>query len=90
VHEGKPFFEELVKFISSASVLVIIWEAEDIITMSRGMTGVTFGFDAEPGTIRGTSAVRTGTILFTARTVLSRPIWKSIYFSNPVKSSTIN
>ena len=52
-HEGKPFFENLVKFISSAPVLVMVWEAEDIIAMSRKMMGATFGFDAEPGTIRG-------------------------------------
>jgi nucleoside-diphosphate kinase len=53
VHRGKPFFEELVKFISSAPVLVMVWEAEDIIAMSRKMMGATFGYDAEPGTIRG-------------------------------------
>jgi nucleoside-diphosphate kinase len=53
VHQGKPFFEDLVKFISSAPVLVMVWEAEDIIAMSRKMIGATFGYDAEPGTIRG-------------------------------------
>ncbi|MHC4545612.1 MAG: nucleoside-diphosphate kinase [Planctomycetota bacterium] len=53
VHRGKPFFEDLVKFISSEPVLVMVWEAEDIIAMSRKMMGATFGFDAEPGTIRG-------------------------------------
>ncbi|MHC4537396.1 MAG: nucleoside-diphosphate kinase [Planctomycetota bacterium] len=53
VHEGEPFFEDLVKLISSAPVLIMIWEAENIIAMSRKMIGATFGFDAEPGTIRG-------------------------------------
>jgi nucleoside-diphosphate kinase len=53
VHRGKSFFEELVKFISSGPVLLMVWEAEGIIAMSRKMIGATFGFDAEPGTIRG-------------------------------------
>ena len=53
VHRGKPFFEDLVKFISSAPVLVMVWEAEGVIDMVRKMIGATFGCDAEPGTIRG-------------------------------------
>jgi len=53
VHQGKPFFEGLVKFLSSAPVLVMVWEAEDVIDMARKMMGATFGYDAEPGTIRG-------------------------------------
>ncbi len=53
VHQGKPFFEGLVKFLSSAPVLVMVWEAEAVIDMARKMMGATFGYDAEPGTIRG-------------------------------------
>ena len=53
VHRGEPFFEGLVKFISSAPVLVMVWEAEGVIDMVRKMVGATFGRDAEPGTIRG-------------------------------------
>ncbi|MGB2807056.1 MAG: nucleoside-diphosphate kinase [Sedimentisphaerales bacterium] len=53
VHRGKPFFEGLVKFLSSAPVFVMVWEAEGVIDMVRKMMGATFGCDAEPGTIRG-------------------------------------
>ena len=53
VHQAKPFFEGLVKYLSSAPVLVIVWEAEGVIDMARRMVGATFGYDAEPGTIRG-------------------------------------
>jgi len=53
VHQGKPFFEGLVKYISSASVFLMVWEAEGVIAMTRRMMGATFGYDAEPGTIRG-------------------------------------
>jgi len=53
VHRGKPFFEGVVKFLSSSPVLVMVWEAEGVIDMVRKMMGATFGCDAEPGTIRG-------------------------------------
>ncbi len=53
VHRGKPFFEGLVKYLSSAPVLVTVWEAGGVIKMARKMIGATFGYDAEPGTIRG-------------------------------------
>jgi len=53
VHQGKPFFEDLIKFISSGPVFVTVWEAEGVIDMARKMMGATFGYDAQPGTIRG-------------------------------------
>ena len=53
VHHGKPFFEGLVKYLSSAPVLVMVWEAEGIIDIARKMMGATFGYDTKPGTIRG-------------------------------------
>lgn len=53
VHEGRPFYEGLVKYISSAPVLVTVWEAQGVISMARKMIGATFGYEAEPGTIRG-------------------------------------
>ncbi len=53
VHEGKPFFEGVVKYLASCPVMVMVWQAEGIIEMSRRMMGATFGYDAEPGTIRG-------------------------------------
>ncbi len=53
VHKGKPFFEVVVKYLSSSPVLVMVWEAEGVINMSRKIMGATFGYEAEPGTIRG-------------------------------------
>ncbi|MDD5458062.1 MAG: nucleoside-diphosphate kinase [Phycisphaerae bacterium] len=53
VHEGKPFFEGVVKYLASSPSLVMVWEAEGVIEMARKMMGATFGFTAEPGTIRG-------------------------------------
>ncbi len=53
VHEGKPFFDGVVKYLASCPVMVMVWQADGIIEMSRKMMGATFGYDAEPGTIRG-------------------------------------
>ena len=53
IHRGKPFFEGVVKYLSSAPALVMVWEAQGVIDMSRKLMGSTFGYDAQPGTIRG-------------------------------------
>ncbi|HUW20911.1 MAG TPA: nucleoside-diphosphate kinase [Sedimentisphaerales bacterium] len=53
VHEGRSFFERLVKYTSSAPILVTVWEGQRVIATVRKMMGATFGYDAEPGTIRG-------------------------------------
>jgi nucleoside-diphosphate kinase len=53
VHKGKSFYQGLVKYLASAPALVMVWEADGVIDMVRKMMGVTFGFDAQPGTIRG-------------------------------------
>ncbi len=53
VHKGKPFYENLVKFLSSYPVLIMVWQGQGVIAMTRKMMGATFGSDAEPGTIRG-------------------------------------
>jgi len=53
VHQGKGFFEGLVKYLASVPALLMVWEAEGVVDMARRMMGATFGYDAEPGTIRG-------------------------------------
>ena len=53
IHEGKPFFEGVVKYLSSSPSFIMVWEAEGVIEMSRKMMGATFGYEAQPGTIRG-------------------------------------
>jgi nucleoside-diphosphate kinase len=52
-HRDKPFFEPAVKFMSSAPSLLMIWEADGCVDMVRRMIGSTFGYEAQPGTIRG-------------------------------------
>ena len=53
VHKEKPFFEELVSFISSAPVVACVLEGDNVITTVRQMTGATKSFEAAAGTIRG-------------------------------------
>jgi len=53
VHKGKPFFEGVVKYLASSPVLIMVWQADGAIQMARKLMGATFGYDAEPGTIRG-------------------------------------
>jgi len=53
VHKDKSFFGELVEFITSGPVMVMVWEADEIIATARKMIGRTFGYEARPGTIRG-------------------------------------
>ena len=53
VHKNKPFFSELVSFISSSKVVACILEGENAINTVRILIGSTRSFDAQPGTIRG-------------------------------------
>lgn len=53
VHKEKTFFNELVSFISSDTVVLCILEGEKAINTVRIMIGSTKSFEAAPGTIRG-------------------------------------
>jgi len=52
-HKEKPFFGELVKFITAGPVYAIVWEGENVISVSRQIVGKTNPQEALPGTIRG-------------------------------------
>ncbi len=52
-HAGKPFFGELVDFITSAPLLAAVVEGPDVIVSWRSMMGATNPVNAAPGTIRG-------------------------------------
>jgi len=57
VHQGKPFFEGLVEFMSSGPVVVMILRHENAINEFRKLIGATDPAKAEPGTIRKVFAV---------------------------------
>jgi nucleoside-diphosphate kinase len=52
IHEGKPFFEELVEFITSGPIVAAVFEGKDAVTEVRSVMGATDPADAAPGTIR--------------------------------------
>ncbi len=57
VHREKPFFGELVDFISSGSTLALVLEGEGAIATCRKTIGATNPADADPGSIRGDLAL---------------------------------
>lgn len=59
-HKERPFFGELVEFITSGPVFAMVWEGENVITTARQMMGATNPKDAAAATIRGDFAVTVG------------------------------
>jgi nucleoside-diphosphate kinase len=52
-HKGKPFYPGLIEYITRGPVVVMVLQGERCIEVARRLMGATFGFSAEPGTIRG-------------------------------------
>ncbi|WP_077326687.1 nucleoside-diphosphate kinase [Virgibacillus siamensis] len=59
-HKERPFFGELVSFITSGPVFAMVWEGENVIATAREMMGKTNPLEAAPGTIRGDYGVTVG------------------------------
>ena len=53
VHKERPFFKDLVQFMSSGPVVAIALEGKNAITVVRKLVGKTNSAEAEPGTLRG-------------------------------------
>jgi nucleoside-diphosphate kinase len=56
-HAAKPFFAELVEFITTGTTLALVLEGEDAVRVTRSTIGATNPVDAAPGTIRGDLAL---------------------------------
>jgi nucleoside-diphosphate kinase len=59
-HEGKPFFEELVSFITSGPLVAMVLEGEEAVKAARQVIGATNPLEASPGSIRGDYAISVG------------------------------
>lgn len=59
-HQGKPFFNGLIEFITSSPLVVMIVEGENAVLVVRTMMGATNPVNAAPGTIRGDFALMMG------------------------------
>ena len=53
IHSDKPFFDELVSFITSGKVVAGVIEGNNAVATTRIMIGSTKSFEAAPGSIRG-------------------------------------
>ncbi|NIN99027.1 MAG: nucleoside-diphosphate kinase [Anaerolineae bacterium] len=60
VHEGKPFYEPLIQYITSAPVVVMVVEGPNAIEVTRSTMGATNPVSATPGTIRADYGLEIG------------------------------
>ena len=59
-HEGKPFYGELVGFITSGPLVAMVLEGESAVEAARQVIGATNPLEASPGSIRGDFAIEVG------------------------------
>lgn len=58
-HAEKPFFGELVSYITSGPVVAMVWQGDDCVTLVRKLCGATKPSESQPGTIRGDFCMHT-------------------------------
>jgi nucleoside-diphosphate kinase len=59
-HVGKPFYDGLLRYITSGPVVAFVLEGSNAVVAVRKTVGATRSFEAEPGSIRGDYAVEVG------------------------------
>ncbi len=60
MHSRKHFYNDLISFITSGPVVLMVWEADNAVFISRKLVGPTTPNEAMPGTIRGDYIINTG------------------------------
>jgi nucleoside-diphosphate kinase len=60
IHKGKPFYEALIKYITSAPVMAMVWAGPNAVAAIRQTMGATRPTDAAPGSIRHDFALEIG------------------------------
>ncbi len=81
IHKDKPFFDGLVKFITSGPVVSMVVEGKDAVTRVRKLAGATKPMEAEVGTMRGDLAMEIGrNVVHAADSPENAKIEYSIYF----------
>jgi nucleoside-diphosphate kinase len=60
IHKGKPFYEGLIQYITSAPVLAMVWEGPNAVAAVRQTMGATRPTEAAPGSIRHDFALMVG------------------------------
>ncbi len=59
-HQGKPFYDELVSFITSGPLVAMVLEGDQAVDAARQVIGATNPLEASPGSIRGEYAIEVG------------------------------
>jgi nucleoside-diphosphate kinase len=57
VHQGKPFYESLLGFLTSGPTVAMVWEGREAVVVARNLIGATDGTKAPPATLRGDFAL---------------------------------
>jgi nucleoside-diphosphate kinase len=60
VHQGKPFYDGLIDYITSGPVMAMVWEGPNAITAVRQTMGATRPIDAAPGSVRHDFSLEVG------------------------------
>jgi len=60
IHKGKPFYNGLIRYISSAPVMAMVWEGPNAIAAVRQTMGATRPTEAAPGSLRHDFALEVG------------------------------
>ncbi|HUH96635.1 MAG TPA: nucleoside-diphosphate kinase [Anaerolineales bacterium] len=60
VHKGKPFYDGLIAYITSAPVMAMVWEGPQAVAAVRQTMGATRPTEAAPGTLRHDFALEVG------------------------------
>jgi len=83
MHKGKPFFQELVRHVTSGPAFMMIWEGPNAVALVRNLVGATNPASAAPGSIRGDFALTmTPNAIHAADSVENAQRELSIFFSS--------
>lgn len=83
VHEGKPFFQDLVTHVTSGPVFLMVWEGPNAVAVARNLVGATNPLNAAPGTVRGDYALSmTPNAIHAADSVENAKREMSIFFAS--------
>lgn len=83
VHKERPFFQELVEFIISGPVVVMVVQGSEAVKVVRSLLGATKSAEATPGTIRGDFGITTGKNIVHASDAVDRAKYEMGLFFKP-------
>ena len=83
IHKNKPFYDGLIRYITSAPVMAMVWEGPDAINAIRQTMGATRPTEADPGSIRHDFALEIGRNLTHASDTLENGVGEIALWFRP-------